>query len=396
MKIAVRKGKDSEWRRIPDSETQQDESSVRDLIYQIPELLSIDGSDDGEANIKICIKAPSANGSEDSTGLIGVDDKGGISIIECKMPKDSSTRREIMGRVLEYGAVLWEMSYEEFDAIFLENQGKHLQEIMEEKVDSESWDPEDFVKNLNTTLGRGNFRLIITINRLNNELRRTIKFLNARGPFSFETYALEIRNYSDEGIDIVVPRLIVFDLKQSAKNKYRSFSNKENQRYAVVEELGERSNEPTIAQPAKPLEKDEEKEELFFNKCKENLSENAVKQIKQLYQLSVETADDIIWWGSGGAGAFNFILTGDGLTVFIVDANGKIMFNFSEWQEEQVYQEILPRFLEKLRGIKILQQQKEDYTRWPDFSVEEFLADESDFKAFEEAIRFLRDELHSQ
>jgi hypothetical protein len=118
-----------------------------------------------------------------------------------------------------------------------------------------------------------------------------------------------------------------------------------------------------------------------------------VEVIKRLYKFSKETADDIIWWGSNGAGAFNFVLTDDGLTVFIVDANGKIMFNFSEWQRDHSYKDLLPQFLEKLRSVSALSKQKEDYARWPDFNLEEFFAAPDDFGIFEEAIKFLKEEL---
>ena len=115
--------------------------------------------------------------------------------------------------------------------------------------------------------------------------------------------------------------------------------------------------------------------------------------LRKIYDFSSGTADDIVWWGSGGAGAFNYVLTEDGLTVFIVDANGKIMFNFSEWQREPSYKDLLPKFLEKLKGIALLRKQKEDYTRWPDFNVGEFFARTDDFLTFQESVKFLKQEL---
>jgi len=132
---------------------------------------------------------------------------------------------------------------------------------------------------------------------------------------------------------------------------------------------------------------------LFFSKCQENISEKAISVIRSLYSFSSKTADDIIWWGASGAGAFNFVLTSDGLTVFIVDANGKIMFNFSEWQREPSYRELLPKFIEKLRNVKMLGEQNADYTRWPDFDVEDFFATPDDLNIFEESIKYLKSEL---
>ena len=115
--------------------------------------------------------------------------------------------------------------------------------------------------------------------------------------------------------------------------------------------------------------------------------------IKKIYAFSTEVADDIMWWGSSGAGAFNFVLTEDSLTVFIIDASGRIMFNFSEWQKDPTYKDLLPVFLEKLKNVSVLHKQKGDYTRWPDFTVEEFFAKSDDFSKFSESIKFLKDGL---
>ena len=69
------------------------------------------------------------------------------------------------------------------------------------------------------------------------------------------------------------------------------------------------------------------------------------------------------------------------------------MFNFSEWQREPVYKSLLPQFLEKLKGIPILRRQKGDYTTWPDFDIEDFFSSQNDFVKFEDAVRFLKEEL---
>jgi hypothetical protein len=71
------------------------------------------------------------------------------------------------------------------------------------------------------------------------------------------------------------------------------------------------------------------------------------------------------------------------------------MFNFSEWQRESLYKDLLPRFLERLKRIEILRRQKDGYTRWPDFNVEEFFADGQDFTIFEESVAFLKQEINN-
>jgi|GEM_PF-2442801 len=422
MKIAVKNGKDGEWKRIPNGD-QQEDGYIQDLMHQVPELISIEDLEPGEPNLRICIKSPSAGGSQADGGIIGIDENGKITIVECKIANDSAIRREIVGQAMEYAASLWEMSYEEFDSMVLDSEGRSLVELMRERIPAEEWSEEKFRNAVASALQHGKFRLIMTVQGLTDELRRTIKFLNARGPFAFETYTVQMQYFTDGQVEIVVPKIVgpaemgrgisverTMPVRETSPSQAPSSAESNTAKLeqptrapglaelavAAPEQSTEAPNslEPAAAQPTQPTGRDEQKEALFFAKCQENVSENAMELIRRLYTFSTEAADNIIWWGTGGAGAFNFVLTKDELTVFVVDANGKIMFNFFEWQGQPPYKDLLPRFIEKLRGIAILRERKENYTQWSDFNVEEFFAGPDDFMTFAESIRFLKEELN--
>lgn len=398
MKIAVKSGKDGEWKRISNSD-QQGDDHIQDLIHLIPELICAEEIVPGHPKLEVCIQPPSPAGAEDAGGFIGVDPEGKITIVECKISDGSAIRGDVIGQALEYAAGLWQMSYEEFDKMVSDKESKSLVELMRERVSGEDWSEEEFERVVTSTLNQGKFRLMLTVSKLTDELKRTIKFLNARAPFSFETYVIEMQHFSNGEVEIVFPRVasapepVQTQLPEQAA--IPQSSHPEDPIFAEPEVVDESTGipEPTLAQPKQGTRKDVQKEDLFFAKCRESTSMNAVEIIKRLYDFSVKTADDIIWWGSAGAGAFNYVLTKDGLTVFIVDANGKIMFNFSEWQRESSYKDLLPRFLERLKRIEMLRRQKDGYTRWPDFNVEEFFAGGQDFTIFEESVVFLKQEI---
>ena len=354
MKIAVRDEQNGEWRRISSAGI-QDDSDLKDLLRQLPELLSETGLDSDAPGLRVCISRSLASGARKDTGLLGIDEDGNITIIQCKILLDSTGRREIVGQALEYAADLWKMSYEDFDKAVTLSEGKSLIDLMREKAANEDWSEEEFRNTVSHSLRQGRFRLIVAVQKLTEELVRTIEFLNARGLFSFDAYAVEIQRFTDGKIDIIIPRAM--DFTDAQKNALVPGRGED----ALDEQAATDSTEPVIAQLGdSPKRNNQQKEELFFAKCKENAGENAFAMIKRVYEFSTKTADDIIWWGSDGAGAFNFSLTDDGLTVFIVDANGRMMFNFSEWQGNRLYEDLLPKFLEKLKGIKILKQRKED------------------------------------
>jgi len=421
MKIAVKNGKNGEWKRMPGSGQQV--GSLQELIYRIPELISVESPESDGPSMRLCIKNPSTSNAVNDGGLIGIDDNGRIAIVECKIAKDSSIRREILGQVVEHAAALWEMPYEEFDQIVISSEGRSLVEIMSEKVPKERWSEEIFKNAIAGALDQGKFRLVMVIQGITAELKRTIKFLSARGTFSFETYAVEIQHFSDGDTEIAIPKITSFAEmwqetsleetmpEQEAMPEQETTPSQETDQEPTIgdsqdsddsddsddlDEPGQpsSSSEPIIGQANDiPERKDKRKEALFFAKCQEIANQNAVEVIRKLYLFSMEASDNIMWWGSGGAGAFNFALTRDQLTVFIVDASGKIMFNFSEWQREPVYKSLLPQFLEKLKDIPVLRRQKGDYTMWPDFDIEDFFNSQNDFVKFEDAVRFLKEEL---
>jgi len=404
MKIAVKNGKEGEWKRISNSD-QQGDDHIKDLIHLIPELICAEELVPGCPKMEVCIQPSFPAGAENAGGFIGIDHKGNITIVECKISNDSSIRGEVIGQALEYAASLWQMSYEQFDKMVSDREGKSLIELMSERVPEEEWSEEEFEKVVASSLDQGKLRLMLTVSKLTDELTRTLKFLNARAPFSFETYVVEMQHFSNGEVEIVVPRVAGAPEQEQQKQQRpeqvlvpqeaHQGSHQEDPVFAEPDVLDETPgiSEPTLAQPKQGARKDQDKENLFFSKCQESTSMNAVEIIRKLYDFSITTADDIIWWGSAGAGAFNYVLTKDGLTVFIVDANGKIMFNFSEWQREPLYKDLLPRFLERLKRIEILRRQKDGYTRWPDFNVEEFFADAQDFTIFEESVVFLKQEI---
>ena len=413
MKIAARSGKDGEWRKVSSSDEQWD-GSLQELIHQIPELISVEDLESGRHGIKVCI-TNAATSSEDDGGLIGIDDNGGITILECETADDSASRRKIVGQALEYAATLWEMSYEEFDTMVLGSEGRSLVELMSERIPAEEWSAGTFKAAVASSLNQGKFRLMIVTQGMTDELRRTIKFLSEHGPFSFEIYIVEMLRFPDGETESIIPKITVFakihaedstqrtattsKTTESASKTTGTISKTEvplvEPTIAASAELTEPadSSEPDAEQEDKFPKSDKRKEDLFFAKCKGTVSQGSMEMIRNLYRFSLEMADSIIWWGSGGAGAFNFVLTEDQLTVFIVDVNGKIMFNFSEWQREPAYKNLLPQFLDKLKDVSTLRQLKGGYTKWPDFNVEEFFSDQNDLEKFEQAVKFLKDEL---
>ncbi|GAI11127.1 unnamed protein product, partial [marine sediment metagenome] len=162
----------------------ESEAALQDILYQSPEIIPIEKLGENLLKPSIFIKEAGLPGSG-YTDLIGIDEQGGITIIECKLATNTDIRRKVIGQVLEYAAYLWQMDYDQFDSICCKAEGwvdKHLADAMREKMATEQpgWSEEGFQNSVVSTLEKGDFRLIIAVDALNDELRRIIQFLNSR------------------------------------------------------------------------------------------------------------------------------------------------------------------------------------------------------------------------
>jgi len=210
MEILVRNKGEKEWRKVSEQRF-QNEAELQNILYESPEIIPIEKLGGNLPKPKLFIKEAGLPGSG-YTDLIGIDEEGGITIIECKLATNTDTRRKVIGQLFEYAAYLWKMTYEQFDNICskAEKWGeKHLADLMREKMErtGETWLEDDFRDNVALTLSRGNFRLIIAVDALNDELRRIIQFLNSRGEGFPQIHALELRHFPTEGLQMLVPEL---------------------------------------------------------------------------------------------------------------------------------------------------------------------------------------------
>lgn len=210
MEILVRNQSSSKWQRVKEQDF-ENEAALQKILYESPEIIPLEKLGENWTKPKLFIKEAGLPGSG-NTDLIGIDEDGGITIIECKLATNADIRRKVIGQVLEYAAYLWQLPYEEFDRICSKAEGwgdKGLTDVMREKTteNRESWSDESFRRRVSSTLDKGNFLLIIAVDALNDELRRVIQFLNSRGEGSPNICALELRQFQTADIRMLVPEL---------------------------------------------------------------------------------------------------------------------------------------------------------------------------------------------
>ncbi|MBN1857170.1 MAG: hypothetical protein JW846_09495 [Dehalococcoidia bacterium] len=199
----------SDWKRIGESKFES-EYILQQLLYETPEVIPV--ASWGAANLqpKVFVREAGLPGSG-NTDLIGVDEQGGISIIECKLARNPEVRRKVVGQLLEYAAYLWQMTYESFDDVCCRAEkwnGLHLADLMAKNVrESEEWSEEQFRAGVEANLKQGTFTLIIAVDLLNDELKRIIEYLDSRGSGAPTVAVLQMRQFQEGDTQLLVPQV---------------------------------------------------------------------------------------------------------------------------------------------------------------------------------------------
>jgi len=103
------------------------EAQLQKLLYDSPELIPTSYEEDQPA---VFIREAGLPGSG-YTDLLGVDERGNILVVETKLARNDEVRRKVIGQVLEYAAYLWQMSFEEFDSLFMKREGSSVLDLLE-------------------------------------------------------------------------------------------------------------------------------------------------------------------------------------------------------------------------------------------------------------------------
>ncbi len=188
------------------------EEALQTLIEKHPEVLpgkQIDpNSKDQLRFVLLCREMPVGDWSLD---LLLVDQKGILTLVETKLAKNSESRREVIGQILEYAAnaaKYWGNGRARNIAkdYWAKKQGQNVDEAIRTKLEKD--EVEDFWNEVDENLQGGQIRLIVAGDEIRPEVRRIIEYLNEEMK-NAKIYGLELRCYRDEsGTQVIVPHLI--------------------------------------------------------------------------------------------------------------------------------------------------------------------------------------------
>lgn len=340
MEILLRKKGTRKWEKVGEQKF-TNEAVLQDILYKSPEIIPLEKLGGNIKEPKVFVKEAGLAGSG-SADLIGIDESGGITIIECKLATNADIRRKVIGQLLEYAAYLWQKTFEEFDEICSRAEkwgNKHLLDILREKmgVIGEPWSDEEFRQKISQTLTNGDFRLIIAVDTLSDELRRIVEFVNSRGENAATIHVLEMRQYETPELQMLVPEL--FGSRPTPTDTPR----------------GRQWDEPS-----------------FFQQMATQRSDDETEVVRELLKWAKSNMSRI-WWGKGAKyGSFAPVLDRNGnsytvIAVYVGFTRGYVEMQFCKMQTKPPFNDVAKRveLLRRLNEVEGVSLPEDSINKYP-------------------------------
>ncbi len=366
------------WRRVAEKDL-PNEAALQQLVRENPEVLPLD--DPSQETLPFLTVGRESALSNGYVDVIGIDPEGLITIIESKLDRNPEVKRTVIGQVLGYAAYLWGMSYEQFENAvvrkYFDSDQCHskdlrsvslddaMQAFVREQSSGEGWSEETFRSKVEANLQSGRFRLMIVVDKVNDEMRRTVEFLNqCTGP-NFDILCAELRYFESGSTHLIVPALIGRPLA----SKPRPTS--------------------TSTQQWSP--------ETFFPVLAKNGGLHAERIARKLLEWATENSE-WVYWGTGiRDGSFNGLIR-EGpsrvANVFGVWTNGRIELGFAYTSPYPPFdrEEMRREWFHRVISIKGVELPADSYNRRPSFPLTA-LAGETEFNQFTDTIQWVFQQL---
>lgn len=360
MKILIRSNETKKW-NFAESVRPKAEAELQKLLANSPSLIPVDEIREGVSSLVFAVCEFGLPGSG-NTDILAFSADGDISIIECKLATNPESKRKVIGQILEYAAYLWKMSYDKVNDRIQSLKGKNLSDLVAEAV-AGGWDEENFRNSIKQSLESGSFILVIVVDEINENLKRTIRYINECSKSAFSLHALEMQRFQADVVEILVPHLYGASLK------------------------------PTTTETGRK----KWTEEGFFKVLNENNEQKVVDVIKNIYDWSRDMAGRV-WFGTGkekGTFTFHYLREGKTISVFTIDTNSNLILNYG-WLSTQIDKETIDDFHNLIHEIPSFKRIPADFSKWPSIKVAgAFLNQPENIKRFKEAVVWLGNKVRS-
>lgn len=190
------------------------EDNLQQYIYDNPESIPLY---DIKEDIKLLILAREFSTKSGPIDALGVDKDGELYLIETKFYKNPD-KRTVVAQVLDYGASLWS-NFRDFgnfiEQINLHTNkdfGKTLKQRLTDFFEISEDEINYLLENTRRNLNDGNFKFVVLMDHLHEQLKDLIIFLNNNSEFT--VYAVELEYYKHQDFEILIPKLYGSEVKK--------------------------------------------------------------------------------------------------------------------------------------------------------------------------------------
>src|SRR3989338_1615804 len=185
---------------VPES-TFEREGNLQKYIYDNPESIRVY---DIKKDIQLLILAREFYTEHGPIDALGIDKDGEVYLIETKLYRNSD-KRSIVAQVLEK---------------FKQN----TVQLVKEFFGIEDEDAALLLENVRQNLSKGNYRFVVLLDKVDDQLKNLILFINEN--IRFDLFAVEFEYYKHEDYEILIPKLYCAEVKKDIAGGYRP--NKQN------------------------------------------------------------------------------------------------------------------------------------------------------------------------
>jgi hypothetical protein len=188
------------------------EAWLQELVFSHPELLLIDEIDPGAGAVapvcrELALHRPSGPVYLD---MLGVNRRGRLVLVECKLWRNPQARREVVGQILEYAALLRRLSYADLSAKVAQRSGI--------TADNPIWslaadrlglsDEARFVDAVSASLQQGAFDLVLVGDGIRSEIEAVRGYLESASGLRSRLAMVEVRTLAAaNGAVAIVPQV---------------------------------------------------------------------------------------------------------------------------------------------------------------------------------------------
>ena len=188
--------------------------AIAHKIYENPECIPLYEIKEDIRLLILKREFPTDSGPIDA---LGIDKDGEIYLIETKLYKNPD-KRLVVAQVMDYGASLWRsgLEFSQFVSMVEESTSKNFKINLNQKLteffELEEEDIKPLLENIETNLNEGKFKFVVLMDKLHDQLKDLIVYINENS--KFDIFAVELEYYKHDTFEILIPKLFGAEVKK--------------------------------------------------------------------------------------------------------------------------------------------------------------------------------------